>query len=162
MSERAEHLTKLANLIDDIEIAMLTTIDEAGELRSRPMATQKMGESAELWFFTNKDAPKVAEAQAHPVALAYAAPSKNRYVSVSGSATIVIDAARARELWKPEYKLWFPGGVDDPQIGLLRVDIESAEYWDMPSSTFVYIAGFAKAALDGKTYHPAQHEKLVL
>jgi general stress protein 26 len=151
-TQRAEHLTTLAGMIDDIEVAMLTTVD-GGELRSRPMATQKLGAAAELWFFTRKDAPKVGESTSHPVAISYAQPGKNRYVSVSGRASLVVDQQRFRELWNDALTQWFPGGVDDPELALLRVDIDAAEYWDAPARAFIHIPGFAKSV---------KHEKLTL
>lgn len=162
MQHSRDSLDKLASLIDDIDIAMLATSEPDGELRSRPMATQKLSDDGSLWFFTRNDAPKVSEAEGHPVNLAYADAGKNRYVSVSGHGHLVTDAAKIRELWKPALKAWFPQGLDDPSVALLRVDIERAEYWDAPASAFVQIAGFVKATATGQAYHPGEHEKLTV
>ncbi len=41
------------------------------------------------------------------------------------------------ELWRPAYRAWFPQGLDDPPLALLKMDVEQAEYWDMLSSTMV-------------------------
>jgi hypothetical protein len=59
-------------------------------------------------------------------------------------------------------RTWFPKGVSDPEIALLKVEIDQAEYWDAPSSTMVYVTGYAKAALTGKSPHPGENEKLQL
>ena len=109
-------LTKLASLIEGITIAMLTTTEADGELRSRPMATQAMTPDGYLLFYTRRDAPKVDEAAHRPVNVAYADAKGNTYVSVSGSSVRDTDRAEIRAHWKPERAAWFPGGVEDPQI----------------------------------------------
>lgn len=154
---------KLAELIEDIEIAMLTTAEEDGTLRSRPMATQKEPFDGELWFFTQASAPKVDEIEAdRHVNLSYAQPKDQRYVSVSGTAQLVRDKAKAKQFWNPVLKAWFPDGLDDPDLALLRVRVSEAEYWDAKSAKLVQLAGLAKALITRQEYHPGENEKLVL
>lgn len=150
---------KLWELIKDVKIAMLTTEDADGVLRSRPMATQRVEFEGDLWFFTSASSKKVREAATHnEVNLSYADPGSNKYVSVSGSASLVRDPAKARELWNPIYKAWFPKGLEDPILALLKVEVNKAEYWDSPSSTMVQLAGFLKAVATGQTYQPGPGE----
>jgi len=159
------NVQKLGELIKDVKMAMLTTIDRDGTLRSRPMATQKAEFDGTLWFFTRASSPKVEEVeQTHNVNLSYAAPDSNTYVSVTGTASLVRDHAKAKELWNPILKAWFPQGLEDRDLALLHVQIEKAEFWDSPSSTMVQIAGFVKALATGKAYQPApgEHEKITL
>ena len=161
--DRAEGVRKLGELIRNIEFAMLTTVDADGHLRSRPMATQKAEFDGDLWFFTHASAPKVEEIEReHNVNVSYAKPEQQRYVSVSGKARVVRDRAKIDELWSPELKAWFPAGTDDPDIALLQVRVEQAEYWDTPSSKMVHLAGFLKAVATGQTYQPGENEKLDL
>jgi hypothetical protein len=47
-------------------------------------------------------------------------------------------------------KAWFPDGLGDPDLALLRVRVEKAEYWDAPSSKMVQLAGFVKAIVTGQ------------
>jgi general stress protein 26 len=160
-----DNVAKLAELIKDIEVAMLTTVGTDGHLRSRPMATQQTEFDGTLWFFTWMDTDKVHEIQRDQhVAVSYAKPSDQRYVSVSGTARLVNDREKAKELWNPLLKAWFPKGLDDPNLGLLRVDAEHAEYWDAPSSKLVQLYGFTKAILTGKRYgeEGTEHEKVNL
>jgi general stress protein 26 len=160
---RAEAIEKLNNLIEDIDIAMLTTIDTDGVLRSRPMSTQKAEFDGDLWFFTSSQTHKTEEIQRdNRVNLAYAAPSDNAYVSVSGTAEIVNDRAKMEELWNPILKAWFPKGLDDPDICLLKITAEQAEYWDSSSSTLVQIVGFVKAMVTGKRADGGENEKIDL
>ena len=152
---------KLAKLIKGIKVAMLTTQEADGTLRSRPMATQDAEFDGTLWFFTQASSHKVDEIdREHNVNVSYADESDNRYVSVSGRARLVRDRAKIDELWSPILKAWFPKGKDDPEIALLRVDVEKAEYWDAPSSTLVKLVGFAKAMVTGQPYKPGENKKI--
>jgi general stress protein 26 len=158
-------LEQLREKIKGIRIAMLTTIDEDGSLHSRPMATQETELDGDLWFFTPATSPKVGEiGRDQRVNLSYADPDDQRYVSVSGTARLVRDRAKAKELWNPLLKAWFPQGLDDPDLALLRVHVEKAEYWDSPSSKMVQLAGFLKAVTTGKRYEPdpGENEKIEL
>lgn len=159
----SEEIKKLGEMIKDIDYAMLTTATGEGRLRSRPMSTQQAEFDGDLWFFTGADSPKVREIQEdQQVNLSYAQPDKNRYVSVSGRAAVVRDRKKAEELWNPAYKAWFPEGLDDPNLALLRVRVEEAEYWDSPSSAVVHLFGFVKAIATGQEYHPGENEKISL
>jgi general stress protein 26 len=160
---RDESVRKLGEMIEGIEYAMLTTVEEDGTLRSRPMATQQVTFDGDLWFFTHASDPKVDEVEReHNVCVAYASPEQQRYVSVSGKARLVRDREKARELWNPAYKAWFPKGLDDPDLALLKVTVEKAEYWDSSQSAFVHMAGFIKAIATGESYQPGDNEKLNL
>ena len=153
MSTNTENVQKLAKLIKGIRVAMLTTVEADGCLRSRPMAMQDSAFDGTLWFFTRIDTAKVHEIERdRHVNLSFANPSDEVYVSVSGKARVVRDPAKAKELWNPINKAWFPQGLDDPNLGLVRVDVEKAEYWDSPSSAVVQLIGFAKAIATGKPY----------
>lgn len=155
-----EQERKLGEMIRDIRIAMLTTIDAEGVLRSRPMATREGGEDdgGRLWFLTARNSGKVSEIRTHDqVGLSYSDPDGDRYVSVSGFAEVVEDRDRIRELWSPAYKGWFPGGSDDPELVALCVHVEHAEAWDAPSRTMAAIAGFVKATLTGRPHQGGEH-----
>lgn len=158
-----EAMNHLLELISDVKVAMLTTQDKEGNLRSRPMHTTEAEEGGALWFFTSDHHGKAEEVESDPrVNLSYAMPEKNRYVSVSGLAEIVHDLEKKKELWKPIYRAWFPEGVEDSHCALLKVYIDKAEYWDATSSTLVQIVGFAKAVLSGKPYkgEANSHQKI--
>jgi general stress protein 26 len=159
-------LAKLTELIDEIQFAMLTTVEADGTLRSRPMATHRNpGKICDgtLWFFTKGNAPKADEVRDDQhVNLSYASPGQNKYVSLSGKAFLIHNRAKFEEFWKPEYKAWFPKGIDDPELALLRVIISKAEYWDTPGSSVVHAIGLIKAVATGQQYQPGDHEKVEL
>lgn len=156
MNKEISDLERLGTLIKDIKFTMLTTVSPDGTIHSRPMATQKLDVKkfdGTLWFFSKKDSLKNhdIENEQH-VNLAYANPDKQQYASVSGRAIITTDKAKIRELWNPMLKAWFPEGVDDPEITLIGVNVESAELWDSPPSKVVQLAGFMKASLTGRPF----------
>lgn len=153
----------VAELIKDIRFAMLTTVASDGQLRSRPMTMQEQEFDGDLWFFVGASSPAVAEMRADDqVNLSFADPGDNAYVSISGTAQIVRDRAKIEELWKPILKAWFPDGLDDPDLALLKVTTTQAEYWDTPNGKLVQAFAFAKALVTGKTPEVGESEKVRL
>ena len=147
-ADRQQHITQLAALIKDVDVAMFTTTGVDGRLYSRPLGTQEVEFDGDLWFATSADSPKVAEIALNPrVNVAYASPSKNSYVSVAGTARIVADRAKIDELWSPAMKLFFPEGKDDPNLRLIHVEAESAEYWDGPGTLLGKALSFVLSAV---------------
>jgi general stress protein 26 len=152
---------KLFELIGKCRMCMLTTVDSEGHLRSRPMANQQDYPDQNLWFFTDKKSVKVSEIGYQPaVNLSYSDPDTNRYVSISGRAAVVKDKKLMKKFWNPVYQAWFPEGLADPSIILLKVKIDQAEYWDSPASFAVQLFGAAKALFTGRRYHPGGHTKI--
>ena len=162
-NEQNENLQKLIDKIKDIDIAMMTTADDDGSLRSRPMRNMQIKEDGIIWFFTGYESAKSHELKndSH-VNLSYADPSNNLYVSVSGRASLSRDKAKIDELWNPAMKAWFPEGKEDPNVGLIKVTIDKAEYWDSPNSAVVHLYGFVKAAITGEPAHPGENKKINL
>jgi general stress protein 26 len=159
---RQESIEKLKGILEDIDFAMLTT-SANGKFRSRPMSTQEMDANGDLWFFTSDDTHKVEEIEAdNRVLVAYSEPDNNTFVSVFGRGEIVKDRAKIEELWSPIYKAWFPEGLDDPKICLLKVSVEEAEYWDAPNSKLVQLAGFVKALVTGQEADGGDYGKIKL
>ncbi|MFB9068754.1 pyridoxamine 5'-phosphate oxidase family protein [Pseudofulvimonas gallinarii] len=120
----------LAELIEDIEVAMLVSRAPDGSLVSRPLATLQADPDGALWFFTHASSGKVDDIAGDPrINLSYARPGKHLYVSVTGRAEVIRDRAKIDDLWSTQSKIFFPGGKDDPDLALLRVEVDSAEYW---------------------------------
>lgn len=160
--KREESIKKLNDLINNIQTAMLTTVD-GGVLRSRPMATQKAEFEGELYFLTGANTHKDTELKKDDrVNVSYAEPKNNTYVSVSGTAETYHDQAKIDELWNPFYKAWFPDGKEDPNIRVLKVSVEQAEYWDSSASAIVHLVGFLKALATGEQYDGGENEKVNL
>lgn len=158
-SEEINHdLNKVQELIDAIEVGMLTTMEGDGDHRSRPMQTQKLDADGCLWFLTSRQSHKTDELLKHPsVNVAYADPKAQSYVSVVGEASLVDDPAVKKDLWSPIAKAWFPKGLEDPNLTVLKVKIKEAEYWDSSSSTMVQAYHIAKALVTGTQSDEGEH-----
>ena len=151
-------MQKLADLIGETTIGMLTTEDADGLLRSRPLATLQMDSEGKLWFFIAMSSSKVGEIDQHRhINLSYANPDKQGYVSISGTARMMRDRPKMEELWSLWAKPWFPNGLDDPDLGLLEVTVQQAQYWDAPASKMERLFGLAKAMSTGNTDSLGEH-----
>lgn len=159
---RDEAINKIKELTEGIDFCMLTTMD-SGMLRSRPMSTQQFEFDGDLWFFTSDNTHKIDEIEKdNRVNVAYSKPEDNKYLSLSGKAEVVKDRAKIEELWSPMLKAWFPGGLDDPHLCLLKIPVEQAEYWDAPSSKIVQLFGMVKALATGEEADYGENRKINL
>ncbi len=115
-----------------------------------------------LWFFTKKSSPKVGEIQQNlgQVNVSYSDSNKMSFVSVSGKAELVDDKAKLKELWSSYLKVFFPQGLDDPDLTLMKVTANYGEYWDSPSSKMVQLYAMAKAAATKNPKALGENEKV--
>ncbi|MBC7892270.1 MAG: pyridoxamine 5'-phosphate oxidase family protein [Sphingobacteriaceae bacterium] len=158
-----EELKKIKGRIKDIRVAIMTTISAEGKLHSRPMATNEMEEDGSLWFFTDQSSEKVSElSHDNVVSLSYSNPDDNTYVCLTGEAEVVDDRKKMKELFNPMVKAWYPKGLDDPDMTLLKVIPQDAEYWDGSSSKMVVAFNMLKAVVTGKEYDEGEHGKISL
>ncbi|MGM3304691.1 pyridoxamine 5'-phosphate oxidase family protein [Anabaena sp. WFMT] len=136
LKDRNQQIEQLRTLIKDIDHAMLTTVDDDGSVHSRPMSIfSGIDSDGRLWFFTFADSHKVFEIEhRQQVNVSFSSPDKQRYVSIVGTAELVRDRNKLQEKWQPELQTWFPQGIDEPNLALLKVNINKADYWDSPSS----------------------------
>ena len=152
VTDPMEARSTMWTLIKDIKYAMFTTRHGNGHLHSRPMTTQNssLDEDSNLWFFMSRRGDPIADLTAEPmVSVTYADPGEESYVSVSGTASVVEDAKKKQQLWTRPAATWFPGGVTDPDLALVRVRIGHADYWDVKQSRIVQLYRRAKAAFTG-------------
>jgi general stress protein 26 len=160
----SEQIEKLRDMVKTIDIAMLTTVDQDGSLHSRPMSCNgEIEPNGDIWFFTYASSSKVIEVeQQQQVNVSFADPHKQLYVSMSGSAQLIRDRQKIAQLWQPQLKAWFPKELDEPDLALLKVTVEKAEYWDAPSSFVAHTISWLKALATGETANVGENEKLNL
>jgi general stress protein 26 len=157
-------LNKLYSMIEDIEIAMMTTRRADGHLESRPMATQKHAEGADLWFVTADDSDKLRDLRHDPhVNLGYYKQDSYEWVSVSGIAHVSRDRNKIRELYEPDWKAWFGqegdprhGTADDPRIVLIGIDVNAAVFLEVNKPKPVVLFELAKGWLTGERVEPGE------
>jgi general stress protein 26 len=164
MDADEKDLENLLDIVNRTRVAMMTTTEPDSSLRSRPLATLRTSEfSGFLWFFTAADSSKVSEiGEHHQVNLSYSDPERHRYASVSGLGLTLRDVEKMAELWDPIVKAWFPDGLDDPNLVLLRVSVDKAEYWDASATPVQRLLAFTKAFKSGDPSEIGEHKKLRL
>lgn len=154
-------LRKLGELIEGIEIAMLTTRAADGSMVSRPLQTLAFDANGELVFFTAADSPKIGQlTDDADVNLAYARPDEQRYVSVRGRARIDRDRAAIDELWSIGQNVFFPAGKDDPNLVVLHVRVRDAAYWEPAGNVVARALDFARGMLSGEPADLGRHGTL--
>ena len=152
-----EQVAKLARLINGIQVCMFTTSDGEGRLISRPMAVQEVEFDGDLWFFTKLGGRK-AEQITRESRVNVSLSSRSSWISIGGEAEIVRDVAKAKELWNAGIEAWFSDGPEDPEIVLVKVHADGAEYWDTPGAAVVSVLSFVKAKITGKPHHIDDHK----
>lgn len=148
-----EGMEDLRRMVAHMKVAMMSTRDEQGVIHSRPLWLLELDEEGRFWFFVSQRSDKIEEMEHEQgrLGLSFADLSRQDYVSVSGQGEIVRDPKRMKELWNPWVKAFFPRGLDDPELALLMVTMERAEYWDAPGSAAKRLYGMVKARVTGDT-----------
>jgi general stress protein 26 len=152
-------LERLYDLIDDIEVAMMTTRRRDGHLESRAMANQRPAAGADLWFVSAEGTAKLRDLEFDPhVNIAYYKDRTREWVSVSGIATVSRDRAKIRELYAPDWRMWFAGDgdprsgtPDDPRIVLIGVEVQIAVFLEVNQPTPVVLYEMLKGWAMGET-----------
>jgi len=152
---------KVADLLKGERFGFLTTTTPDGTLTSRPMTLQEVEFDGDLWFFAERDSNPVRHITDSPQ-VNVGAGSGGSWVSLSGDAVLVADVAKKRELWNSAVEAWFPQGPDDDSVVLLKVEADSAEYWDSPGGRLATVFSFAKAKLTGERIEGGENEKVDL
>ena len=143
---------KFRELLGDFETAVLITHGQETHFHARPMAIAGVDDNCELWFITDEDSAKVHEIEVDTRVQVVCQHGRASCISIAGRASLIRDRARIREFWTPAHRVWFPRGVDDPNIVLIHVAGEHGEYWDntgVNRITYVYQA--VKALATGTT-----------
>ena len=157
----SDQTRKVAELLKGERFAFLTTVMKDGRLASRPMTLQEVEFDGDLWFFAERDSNPVRHITDSPQ-VNVGVGSGGSWVSLSGDAVLVDDVAKKRELWNSAVEAWFPQGPDDDSVVLLKVEGNSAEYWDTPGGRLATVFSFAKAKVTGERIEGGENEKVEL
>lgn len=149
--DNKQALEKFRKLAEEINICMFITNTMGDQEHTRPMATIEVEDNGTLWFFTDVRSIKVEEINTQrEVHLVYAHPGKESYLDVWGSATVVTDRQQVVDKWSPVVKAWFPDGVSDPNLGLLKVQPIEAYYWESETGKMVKFLKMAASVVTGQ------------
>lgn len=161
MTDTQDERAKVAELIKDFRFAMFTTQQRDGKLASRPLTVQEAEFDGDLWFLVSKTSSPVADLSADAKANVSFS-SDSSWVSLSGTAGIIEYRQKIEDLWNPVVEAWFPGGPDDPDVGVLKFTADSAQYWDSPGGKIATAFSFVKAKLTGEQYDGGDSGKVDL
>lgn len=132
--------------------ALLITVGEDGALQARPMGCLQEQFDGTLWFLTFRHSSKLRQIREDDrVLVAYVKPEKYEYVAISGRAKMVEDQRKLKELWFEGLRVWFTKGPDDPELAILEVEVEKADYWADPASIVTYAFAYVKARITGQS-----------
>jgi general stress protein 26 len=140
----------LLDLVHDFETAMLVTHAPDGALHARPMAVAQVEPNGDMWFVTDRHSGKMDDigADAH---VNVSMQGDGKFVSISGRATVFENRRKVDEIWNEHLRVWFPGGKDDPNLVLLRVDAREGEFWDNSGTNALkYLFKAGRAYLRGE------------
>ena len=147
-----EALKKFKKLVEEIRVCMFITNNDIEHEHTRPMSAVDVEDDGTVWFYTDIRSIKVEEVVTdRKVHLTFAHPGKESYMDVRGTSNIVTDKALIKEKWSPVVKAYFPDGVDDPNLGLLKVQPYDVYYWEAESGKMVQFLKMAVSAVTGNT-----------
>ncbi len=143
---------------------MLITYDKESEnLSGRPMGINKIDEDGTMWFFTKKSSYKIDDIErGKNISIAIANDSSNNYLMIHGTCSLSEDKTKMKELWNPIMKAWFPLGLEDADMILIKVIPNEVNYWDNASSKMVILFNMLKAIVTGEEYNEGEHGKINL
>jgi general stress protein 26 len=153
---------RLWEMIKETRFAMLTHRHRDGTLHAHPLTTQnKSLDEDTLYFFVSRRTELGDRVRIDgTVNVSYSNPDKDQYVSISGRAQVSEDKDLKKQLFNALAKAWFPGGVDDPDLELIQIKIEHAEYWDVKESKVSQLFKMASAAVSGEVPEMGEHREL--
>ncbi len=144
-------VSRVWDIIEKVRFGMLTTQFDGG-LRARPLEARSERDTGLIWFVTDVRSAKDDEIDAaHDIGLVFIGEDSRVYLSITGRASVTRDTSKAKEIWKKTDSVWLPGGPNDPNMRLLRVEPIAAELWDGPSGTESKAFEFAELRLIGNT-----------
>ncbi len=146
-NDNARDTDRAWELMKKIGFAMLVTQD-GSKLRARPMSAYVDREADAVYFLSDARQHKDDEIRQNPnVNPSFADAGDQKYVSVSGTASVSNDRAKIKELFTTTAKAWWDN-ADDPNIRVLKFSPDEAEYWDSPGTVISYVK-MATAAVTG-------------
>lgn len=158
-----EAIKKLQSLVSAIGTCMFYTNTQAGIHNTRPMAVIEVDVNGTLWFFTNLQSLKVKDIERdNNVHLVFAHPGKDSYIDLRGRASIEKDQKSIEEKWSPIVKAWFPDGVKDPDLCLIKVKTDEAHYWDTENTKMVEMLKVVASVVTGKELVEGVHGDLLV
>lgn len=117
-----------------------------------PMAVRDVDDAGNVWFLSARSSVKNAQIAHDPrVQLLFTNTGDSQYLTLDGTATVSDSRELREKYWTPIAKTWLHGGVDDPELTVIKVAIKDGYYWDTEHGKAVAFIKTAVGALTGKT-----------
>jgi len=101
---------------------------------AEPMTAQLDKEALHtIWFFASRANRIAAGGRAMGQ---FASKGHDVFACLGGTLVEETDPARIDKHWSKEVDAWFPEGRNDPQVLMLRFEIDDAELWTVDASLF--------------------------
>jgi general stress protein 26 len=137
---------KVLDIMRSERFCMLTSVGDEGRLHAHPMTPQDVTDDGDVWFFIDRSSEQAANIGTQKrVNLSFS--DGSTWLSVAGHGSVRDDRAKIDELWNGMVEAWFPDGKDSPNVALLLVESDSAEYWDTPGGRVASVLAFARTKL---------------
>ena len=148
---RAEANEKIKELAEKTDVCLFTTSLSNLPLTTRPMSTRAVDEEGNIWFFSREGSNKNQEIEKdNRVQLFYSNNMGSGYLTIYGTASIIKDDTKAKQLWSAIAKTWFEGGYDDPELTLLKIIPQDGHYWDTKDGKIISLFKMVAGAIVGK------------
>ena len=159
-NDNARDVDRAWELMQKIGFAMLVTRD-GDKLRARPMSAYLERDNNAVYFLTDARRHKDEEIAKNPgINLSFADASDQKYVSVTGTAVVSNDRAKIKQLFSTEAKAWWDS-AEDPNIRVLKITPDDAEFWDSPGTVISYVK-MAAAAVTGTRPEIGNNRKVAM
>lgn len=160
-SHSKEAIEKIKDIANDTNIGMLCTNLSDMPISACPMATQEVDEQGNIWFLSSKNSNHNQDIEKdNRVQLFYSNVGNYSFLSLYGTAEVLYDRKTIEAIWKPDAKIWFQKGVDDPNITAVRFQPEEGYYWDTKSNKMIAFLKMAASLVTGKTMDDGIEGKL--
>ncbi len=145
------------------KVGMLTSLGLGNRLHSRPMMMAQDKFEGQLFFFSQLTSEKIDEIINNPnVVVTYSDENQMNFVSVYGHAVVSRNPSKLREHWVPALKAFFKEGVEDPNLCLIQVQVNEAEYWDSDQSRMTRLFEMMRASLSDHQPNLGRHGRIDL
>ncbi|QCB37546.1 pyridoxamine 5'-phosphate oxidase [Sphingobium sp. PAMC28499] len=130
-------IATLADKMQQIDFAMLSTHTEDGQIGARPMSNnQDVAYGGDSYYFTTEDTLMVKDIERDPrVGLSFHGKGgllgqRPLFIAVEGRADLIRDRSAFEAHWNPDLERWFAQGADTAGLVMIKVHAERAHYWD--------------------------------
>lgn len=147
---KEEAKSKIKELAENIDFAMMETHLTAKQTHIIPMSTKEVDEDGNIWFLSNKNSEHNGYIRAdNSIQLIYSKPSNMEFLTIFGNAFISTERPVLEKYYGKSDDAWFDG-IDDPNLTAIKVMPKDAHYWDSKNGKLVSLLKMGMGAITGE------------